>query len=130
MNGILFFVAFIILYFIGSFILGKILRRKLRLNKRTREHHNEIHRQWDKRVRVMLLVLLLILLGVCYYHDFSPMYVYISSVIGLLFQELFQAYMDWKYSEKRNEYVRSLIEAGYMAFGLTLFIAILSTSIL
>ncbi|WP_347320383.1 DUF4181 domain-containing protein [Rossellomorea sp. RS05] len=130
MNGILFFLVFIALYFIGSFILGKILRRKLRLSKRMREHYNESHRQWDKHVRVMLLVLLLILLGVCYYHDFSPMYVYISSVIALLFQELFQAYMDWKYSQKRNEYVRSLIETGYMAFGLTLFFTILSTSIL
>ncbi|MEW4305567.1 DUF4181 domain-containing protein [Rossellomorea marisflavi] len=128
MNGMLFFVAFIALYFIGAFILSKILRRKLRLGKRTREHHNENHRRWDKRVRVMVLVLLLILLGVCYYYDFNPMYVYITSVIGILFQELFQAYMDWKYSEKRNEYVRSLIETGYMVLGLTLFFTVLSTS--
>ncbi len=128
MNGILFFGAFIALYFIGSFILSKILRRKLRLGKRTREHYNENHRRWDKRVRVLLLILLLILLGVCYYHDFSPMYVYISSIIGLLFQELFQSFMDLRYSEKRNEYVRSLIETGYMALGLTLFFTVLSTS--
>lgn len=128
MNGMLFFVAFIALYFIGAFILSKILRRKLRLGKRTREHHNENHRRWDKRVRVMVLVLLLILLGVCYYYDFNPVYVYITSVIGILFQELFQAYMDWKYSEKRNEYVRSLIETGYMVLGLTLFFTVLSTS--
>lgn len=75
-------------------------------------------------------MIVMVVLGVSYYYDLNPAYVCILVLIGLILQELFEAYMDWKYSEERNEYIRSLIETGYMAFGLTLFIAILSTSIL
>ncbi len=77
-----------------------------------------------------MLVIMMFGLGVSYYYDLNPAYACILFLIGLILQELFEAYMDWKYSEERNEYVRSLIETGYMSFSLTLFIAILSTSIL
>ncbi|WP_317948034.1 DUF4181 domain-containing protein, partial [Rossellomorea marisflavi] len=85
---------------------------------------------WDKRIRRIILVIMMFGLGISYYYDFDPLFVCILVLIGFILQELSEAYMDWKYSEERNEYVRSLIEAGYMAFSLTLFIAILSTSIL
>ncbi|TYO68897.1 DUF4181 domain-containing protein [Rossellomorea marisflavi] len=130
MNVILFFLAFFFVYHIGSFILGRILKRKLHLDKKKNHHYNETHRQWNKRVRRIILVIVMVVLGVSYYYDLNPAYVCILVLIGLILQELFEAYMDWKYSEERNEYIRSLIETGYMAFGLTLFIAILSTSIL
>ncbi|WP_430507658.1 DUF4181 domain-containing protein [Rossellomorea marisflavi] len=130
MNVILFFLAFFFVYHIGSFILGRILKRKLHLGKKKNHHYNETHRQWDKRVRRIILVIMMVVLGISYYFDLNPAYVCILALVGFILQELFEAYMDWRYSEERNEYVRSLIEAGYMAFGLTLFIAILSTSIL
>ncbi|KON85064.1 hypothetical protein AF331_13845 [Rossellomorea marisflavi] len=130
MNGILFFLAFFFVYHIGSFILGRILKRKLHLGKKMNRHYNETHRQWDKRIRRIILVIMMFGLGISYYYDFDPLFVCILVLIGFILQELSEAYMDWKYSEERNEYVRSLIEAGYMAFSLTLFIAILSTSIL
>lgn len=33
---------------------------------------------------------------------------------GVILQELCRAYMEWKYSEQRREYIRVLASAGYV----------------
>ncbi|KML31300.1 hypothetical protein VL12_18340 [Rossellomorea marisflavi] len=36
----------------------------------------------------------------------------VSNFAGVFFQELCTAYMEWKYSEQRREYIRVLASAG------------------
>ncbi|MCM2603199.1 DUF4181 domain-containing protein [Rossellomorea marisflavi] len=107
--------VFLGVYYLLQWALGKWLHLGKRRHYRT--YHNETHKKWDVRMR--LVSALIIVVGYLWVMDngFIGSYWnvhFLTLGSGVILQELCRAYMEWKYSEQRREYIRVLASAGYV----------------
>jgi len=114
--------VFIGVYYLLQWVLGKWLHLGKRRHYRT--YHNETHKKWDMRMR--LVSILIIVVGYLWVmnHGFTGSYgkvAFLTLGSGVILQELCRAYMEWKYSEQRREYIRVLASAGYILMFLLSF---------
>ncbi len=73
-----------------------------------------------------LVSILIIVVGYLWVmdHGFTGSYgkvAFLTLGSGVILQELCRAYMEWKYSEQRREYIRVLASAGYILMFLLSF---------
>ncbi|MGG4547778.1 DUF4181 domain-containing protein [Rossellomorea marisflavi] len=105
--------VFLGVYYLLQWALGKWLHLGKRRHYRT--FHNETHKKWDLRVRLVSALIIAVgcMWGISRGVDESFWKVIlVSNFAGVFFQELCTAYMEWKYSEQRREYIRVLASAG------------------
>ncbi|WP_442637176.1 DUF4181 domain-containing protein [Rossellomorea marisflavi] len=115
--------VFLGVYYLLQWALGKWLHLGKRRHYRT--YHNETHKKWDVRMR--LVSILIIVVGYLWVMDHgvtgsSWKVTFLALGSGLILQELCRAYMEWKYSEQRREYIRVLASVGcVLAFLFTIY---------
>lgn len=116
--------VFLGVYYLLQWALGKWLHLGKRRHYRT--YHNQTHKKWDVRMR--LVSILIIVVGYLWVMDHgvtgsSWKVTFLALGSGVILQELCTAYMEWKYSEQRREYIRVLASAGcIMAFLFTFYV--------
>ncbi|MGG3523510.1 DUF4181 domain-containing protein [Bacillus pseudomycoides] len=97
----------LILWIFVLYLLEKLVRKKLNIPKQggwLYEPVNELHK-WGERI---IIIIYLVAGFVCIYTSEYIKGVYILFVF-LGTQQLFRAYMEWKYDEKSKKYVISLL---------------------
>ena len=107
--------VFVGLYYLLQWALGKWLH----LGKRSRywTYHNETHKKWDLRMRLVSALIIVVSYLWNMEYGVSGSYgkvAFLALGSGVILQELCRAYMEWKYSEQRREYIRVLASTGYV----------------
>lgn len=110
--------VFLGVYYLLQWALGKWLHLGKRRHYRT--FHNETHKKWDVRMRLVSILIIVVSYLWNMEYGVSGSYgkvAFLALGSGVILQELCRAYMEWKYSEQRREYIRVLASAGcIMAF--------------
>ncbi|WP_370296279.1 DUF4181 domain-containing protein [Rossellomorea marisflavi] len=116
--------VFLGLYYLLQWALGKWLH--LGKRSRYRMYHNETHKKWDFRMRLVSALIIVVSYLWNMEYGVSESYgrvAFLALGSGVILQELCRAYMEWKYSEQRREYIRVLASAGYvLAFLFTIYV--------
>lgn len=116
-------ILFLVLYLSITFIFSSIMRNYLEVKKRKgflRKYVSEQHKKIDQILTGVFIALMVaayfyetrILNGTSWF--FTPSLILLGSVVV---NELVRAYMEWKYSDDKNDYILTLSEL-FFAFAL------------
>ncbi|MRG85869.1 DUF4181 domain-containing protein [Salinibacillus xinjiangensis] len=123
LNGLLIGAIILTLFSLLVYLFNLILRKKLKVKKRklfafndfVNEKHGKI--DWGIRIAMMIAIIVgsfatLIVYPDMRYPVLAPAFI---SFLFIYIQEFTRAYMEWKYSSNRNDFIYTLSSLGFIS---------------